>query len=291
MSISAKAGPSQPAQSSHAKSVFRNTLRGEDAYARHRRYVREYVDVYQPRHGPGPGKGFEQERKTDFDVLKAAHRDENEDLTRLEYADQLAVKYYSSLFKEFVICDLKHYKSGSIALRWRTDNEVIDGIGQFTCANPRCAHHLPTRSPPPSLSPDSGHSRHTGSRAPRMPCLRAYELPFAYLEEGELKNALVKAVLCERCRGRLVWKREREGERREREGGGGVREPARGPQQEGDEDGDEEGEEHGQEEADDEEDEYAPARPPDLHRQGRSRSPARRQNGEDRHSRRRRSLS
>ncbi|KZT53230.1 hypothetical protein CALCODRAFT_423155, partial [Calocera cornea HHB12733] len=118
-------------------------------------------------------------------------RDDTEDLSRLPYADQLAVKYYSSLFKEFVICDLKHYKSGAIALRWRTDEEVISGAGQFTCANPRCAHH----------APPEGSQR-------CAPKLTAYELPFAYEEDGESKTALVKAVLCGRCAGKLVWRRE-----------------------------------------------------------------------------------
>jgi hypothetical protein len=28
--------------------------------------------------------------------------------------DQLAKKYYDSLYREFAICDLKHYKSGNV---------------------------------------------------------------------------------------------------------------------------------------------------------------------------------
>ncbi|EJU04915.1 hypothetical protein DACRYDRAFT_104808 [Dacryopinax primogenitus] len=247
-------------QSEHSKSIFRNTLRGEDAYSRHQRYVHDYIDYYG-------GRKQVQEKKTDFDVLKAAHRfirDEGDDLSKLSYADQLAVKYYSQLFKEFVICDLKHYKSGAIALRWRTDTEVVDGIGQFTCANPRCAHHSPTQ----------GH---------KTPKLTAYELPFSYVEEDKEKNALVKAVLCERCARKLVWKRERDREKRE-EGEKLMptvvdddvpHEPPKRIR------------EHTE---DEEEEEYGPTRPPQLdsdHR--RSRSPRRESDERERYARRRRS--
>jgi len=39
------------------------------------------------------------------------------------------------------------------------------------------------------------------------------ELPFAYVEHGEAKNALVKVVLCPRCIKKLMWKRMKEKER------------------------------------------------------------------------------
>jgi protein FRA10AC1 len=29
--------------------------------------------------------------------------------------DQLAAKYYASLYREFALCDLKHYKSGNVS--------------------------------------------------------------------------------------------------------------------------------------------------------------------------------
>jgi len=43
-----------------------------------------------------------------------------------------------------------------------------------------------------------------------MPGLRAYELPFSYMEQGEPKHALVKAVLCPRCAKKLTYKREKD---------------------------------------------------------------------------------
>ncbi|KAI9574030.1 folate-sensitive fragile site protein Fra10Ac1-domain-containing protein [Boletus coccyginus] len=125
---------------------------------------------------------------TEFELLKASHRflrDETEAEGSASWNDQLAKKYYDSLYREFAICDLKHYKSGNFALRWRTESEVLAGIGETSCANTRCEHHRP--SSPPDLS--------------------TLELPFAYEEHGEQREALVKVVLCPRCVRKLMWKR------------------------------------------------------------------------------------
>ncbi|KAG8928838.1 hypothetical protein FRC03_010054 [Tulasnella sp. 419] len=184
--------PPPPTQSAYSASVFRNNLNGEDAYARHQRYVSS-ARLY------GEGKSeVSSSRRTEFEALKEAHqflRDDEEDLDALPWEQQLAVKYYNELFKEYAICDLKHYKSGNVALRWRTEDEVVSGVGQFTCANPRCAYH------PTSVLEDDSHP---------MPTLTTLELPFAYEEHGEKKVALVKTVLCPRCKRKLTWKRDKE---------------------------------------------------------------------------------
>jgi hypothetical protein len=39
--------------------------------------------------------------------------------------------------------DLKHYKSGQIAMRWRTEDEVLAETGERTCGNLRCVDHTP----------------------------------------------------------------------------------------------------------------------------------------------------
>jgi len=104
------------------------------------------------------------------------------------WADRVADKYQESLFREFAICDLKHYRSG-FALRWRTEDEVLAGTGQDTCGNSRCKYH-------------------DGSRA--QPALKTLELPFAYVERGEACSALVKVVLCDSCCHKLMWKRNQE---------------------------------------------------------------------------------
>jgi len=133
-------------------------------------------------------------RKTEFDVLREKHkfiRENDASSKPTSWEDALAVKYESSLFKEFAVCDLKHYKSGNVALRWRTEAEVLSGAGEETCGNTRCAYHEPQ-----------------SERA--LPRLAILEVPFAYSEHGEAKSALVKLVLCEKCSSKLLWKRRKE---------------------------------------------------------------------------------
>ncbi|TFK98692.1 folate-sensitive fragile site protein Fra10Ac1-domain-containing protein [Pterulicium gracile] len=127
--------------------------------------------------------------KTEFEILKESHKflrdDDKKDLT---WNDQLAAKYYSSLYREYGVCDLKHYKSGDFALRWRTEDEVLSGAGETTCGNTRCKHH-------------------DGREAVKLSTL---EVPFTYMEEEETKSALVKMVLCSRCLRKMMYKREQE---------------------------------------------------------------------------------
>lgn len=78
-----------------------------------------------------------------------------------------------------------------MALRWRTEAEVLSGAGEETCGNTRCAYHEPQ-----------------SERA--LPPLSTLEVPFAYSEHGEAKSALVKLVVCERCSNKLLWKRRKE---------------------------------------------------------------------------------
>jgi len=119
---------------------------------------------------------------------------------------KLAKKYEDSLFKEFAVCDLKHYKSGNIALRWRTEDEVLSGAGETTCGNTRCAYHES------SLDEDERSGSSKGVVPPPKPKLSTVELPFAYVEQGETtpREVLVKVVLCSRCLKKLTWKREQE---------------------------------------------------------------------------------
>lgn len=71
-----------------------------------------------------------------------------------------------------------------VALRWRTEREVIDGRGQFSC----------------------GHKACTSRDA-----LRSWEVNFAYTEHGGRHNALVKVRLCIDCSDMLNYRsRKRE---------------------------------------------------------------------------------
>ncbi|KAK0194060.1 folate-sensitive fragile site protein Fra10Ac1-domain-containing protein [Armillaria mellea] len=129
---------------------------------------------------------------TEFEILKASHKflREEDDEKDSSWEDKLASKYYSSLYREFAVCDLKHYKSGNFALRWRTEEEVLSGAGETTCGNTRCVHHNPSDNYKTSLT--------------------TLELPFTYSEHGETKSALVKAVLCKKCLDKMMWKRRKE---------------------------------------------------------------------------------
>ncbi|KLT45654.1 hypothetical protein CC85DRAFT_234058, partial [Cutaneotrichosporon oleaginosum] len=133
-------------------------------------------------------------QRSEWDVLKQHHRfvREDEEAADVSWEERLARAYESKLFKEYALIDLKHFKSKRFALRWRTATEVVEGLGEETCGSLRCAHH-------PS-----------GSEAVD---LKAFELPFVYVEDGERKEALVKVRLCTKCAKKLTWKPEEERER------------------------------------------------------------------------------
>lgn len=80
-------------------------------------------------------------------------------------------------------------------MRWRTEEEVLSGAGETTCGNTRCEHHFAPRF--------------RDEDTPVVP-LTTLELPFAYLEHGEPKSALVKVVLCSDCVKKLMYKRTKE---------------------------------------------------------------------------------
>lgn len=186
--------PPPPPQSGHSRSVFRNNLNGETAYQRHQRYVRS-VQLYGDSRIGGESSTA---KRTDFDILKASHQflrdDDDEEEDNLSYDETVALKYYRGLFKEFAVCDLKHYKSGNISLRWRTEDEVISGAGQFSCGNTRCKWHAPDQL----------------ENSTKPPALITLEVPFGYIEHEEAKSALVKLVLCSKCKKKLTWKRDKE---------------------------------------------------------------------------------
>ncbi|TRM64522.1 folate-sensitive fragile site protein Fra10Ac1-domain-containing protein [Schizophyllum amplum] len=145
------------------------------------------MSLYPRRPPPPPPRG-----KTEFEILKSAHkflRQDDEADARPTWDDQLARKYYDSLYKEYALCDLKHYKSGNFALRWRTEKEVLSGSGEETCGNTRCSHH---------------------DRSDDRVALTPVELPFNYAEDGQMKSALVKVVLCAKCLDKLMYKHRKE---------------------------------------------------------------------------------
>ena len=65
------------------------------------------------------------------------------------------------------------------AFRWRTEKEVVDGTGQFTCGNKHCKKFVKKG----------------------LDELSSFEVMFNYKERGEKKSALVKIRVCEKCVG------------------------------------------------------------------------------------------
>ncbi|XP_011301313.1 protein FRA10AC1 homolog [Fopius arisanus] len=147
-------------------------------YDRHKKLINDYLLL--------SGKSLDSLRrdtsrdKTDHDVIRENHRFlwEDEEVADT-WENRLARKYYDKLFKEYCICDLSYYKHNKVALRWRTEKEVVVGKGQFECGNKKC-------------NVKDG--------------LRSWEVNFGYEEHGEKKNALVKLRLCPECSEKLNYK-------------------------------------------------------------------------------------
>lgn len=56
-------------------------------------------------------------RECSFGILTWRHRflrPDDEETKDLSWNDKVAKKYYDNLYKEFAVCDLKHYKSGNV---------------------------------------------------------------------------------------------------------------------------------------------------------------------------------
>ncbi|ORY98581.1 folate-sensitive fragile site protein Fra10Ac1-domain-containing protein [Syncephalastrum racemosum] len=170
--------------------AFRNQLNGVDAYTRHRKLIQNYVLFYG--RGNLPHDDRTKLHNPEHEIIRKHHRflpPENGD--DLDWEQRLAKKYHDQLFKEYAICELKYYKEGKIALRWRTESEVVSGKGQFACGSTRCDN--------------------TAS-------LKSWEVNFAYVEDGVRKNELVKVRLCPDCSYRLNYKTmKRASKKRKRE--------------------------------------------------------------------------
>ena len=74
------------------------------------------------------------------------------------------------------------YKANKVAMRFQTETEVKSGKGQFVCGARKCEEKEK---------------------------LRTWEVNFAYKEDGEKKNALVKLRLCPDCSYKLNYHHKR----------------------------------------------------------------------------------
>ena len=149
-----------------------------DAYSRHKALVNHYLLSRS-------GKGIEHFKRStdndrnDYSVLADEHKFlwESRDEANT-WEKRLAKAYYDKLFKEYAIADLSLYKENKVAMRWRTEKEVCEGKGQFSCGNKHCV------------------------KAER---LTSWEVNFSYQEQSEHKNALVKLRLCRKCSKKLNY--------------------------------------------------------------------------------------
>lgn len=125
--------------------------------------------------------------KSDLTILREHHRFLWDHDDKDSWELRLARRYYDRLFKEYVICDLTGYPKGQVGFRWRTQSEVLNGRGQFSCANKFCS------------SKDD---------------LKSYEVDFKYSEAKCQKRALVKVRLCQDCAFKLHYRRLKKARKR-----------------------------------------------------------------------------
>ncbi|XP_025907169.1 protein FRA10AC1 isoform X1 [Nothoprocta perdicaria] len=153
-----------------------------DAYARHKKLVSDYILYYG-----GKMEDFRRSSandKTDLDVIRENHRFlwREHDEVDMNWEKRLAKRYYDKLFKEYCIADLRRYKENKFGFRWRHEEEVVSGKGQFSCGSKHC---------------DEKEG------------LKSWEVNFGYVEHGEKRNALVKLRLCPECSKKLNFHHRR----------------------------------------------------------------------------------
>nr|CAG4645220.1 EOG090X0H59 [Leptodora kindtii] len=152
-------------------------LRGLTAYDRHKMLMNEYFFSI-----PGSANLLQRDRskdRRDIDIIRENHKFLWEESDTVDtWGKQIARKYYDKLFKEYCVADLSRYKENKVGIRWRIEKEVVVGKGQFSCGAQKCdiKEHL-----------------------------RTWEVNFAYVEQGEKKNALVKIRLCPDCSYKLNY--------------------------------------------------------------------------------------
>ena len=112
-----------------------------------------------------------REGLTGFRFLRS---DDEDKANARDPAVRAARRYYDSLIKDVALVDLSLAAEGMIGLRWRIEDEVLEGKGALVCASLACT-----------------------SRGP----LFAYEVPFRSADSGD---ALVKVRCCQDCARSLV---------------------------------------------------------------------------------------
>ena len=59
------------------------------------------------------------------------------------WQERMVRGYHSKLYKEYVLADLSRaLATGQVGMRWRTESEVVSGLGHRTCGNLACRVHV-----------------------------------------------------------------------------------------------------------------------------------------------------
>ncbi|CAL6366702.1 unnamed protein product [Bathycoccus prasinos] len=144
-----------------------------DELKKHHRFLREDDDD-------------DDDKKEEEETRARRGRGEEEEamLSLLNEGERVAKKYEGKLFKEYAIPDLSRWDTQGVGLRWRTEKEVARGKGVDICGEKRCSERKN---------------------------LGTFELNFRYKEggKGEVKNALVKVVVCPACEEKMNRSRRR----------------------------------------------------------------------------------
>ncbi|KAG0131049.1 folate-sensitive fragile site protein Fra10Ac1-domain-containing protein [Tuber indicum] len=196
--------------------AFAQSSGATSAYARHLQAASAYVSYY------GGTIPTSAKYRNERDILEDHHQFIRTDEEADTEEKRIAKSYYDKLFKEFAMVELARWREKQIAMRWRTKQEVLDGKGQFSCANLSCRNHRSTL--------DENPDEEGG--------LRSVELNFEYAERGEKKHALVTARVCEECADKLRYVQR--GDKSKRKRSRGSRSPSRGRHHRGRSEGGEE---------------------------------------------------
>jgi hypothetical protein len=145
-----------------------------DELKKHHRFLREDDDDDDDKkeeEETGTRRGRGEEEEAEMSLL-------------LNEGERVAKKYEGKLFKEYAIPDLSRWDTQGVGLRWRTEKEVARGKGVDICGEKRCSERKN---------------------------LGTFELNFRYKEggKGEVKNALVKVVVCPACEEKMNRSRRR----------------------------------------------------------------------------------
>ncbi|KAG6789506.1 hypothetical protein POTOM_005606 [Populus tomentosa] len=223
------------------KQQYQSHIRGLNAYDRHKKFLNDYVNYY----GKGKSTNEKLPIKTDRDTLREGYRfiRSEEDDMDASWEQRLVKRYYDKLFKELfedialLTCHTTRLASIAkcfgtikalwklttlldlIGLRWRTENEVISGKGQFICGNKHCDVKDGLASYEASVYTSSNKFNSiivcmlvyslsivtscslnlaTVSFLCMIFAFRCLQVNFSYFEAGENKQALVKLILCDR---------------------------------------------------------------------------------------------